>query len=115
MQALNILQNARFEGVKGTKLQVVKSDQLSVDALWLRPGEATQPQRLPERDRAITVVSGRGELVLLTEPVEQRIELVPGMVVNAPRGVWHSIRNTGADTLACALASQFPVRVENHG
>lgn len=115
MQALNILANPSFEGIRGTKIPIVKSDQVAVDALYLRAGESTQPQRLPERDRTVIVVAGRGELVMNSDVVDQRIELVPGMVACAPRGVWHSVRNTGPDSLVCALATQHPVRVENQG
>jgi quercetin dioxygenase-like cupin family protein len=115
MQALNILSNQKFEGVRGTKVPVVKSDQLAVDALYLRAGESTQPQRLPERDRTVVVIAGTGELVMNGDVVDQRIELAPGVVALAPRGVWHSVRNLGTDALVCALATQFPVRVENQG
>jgi quercetin dioxygenase-like cupin family protein len=115
MQALNILQNPRFEGDKASKLQVVKSDQLAVDGLFLKPGQAHGPMRLPERDRAVTVIAGIGELVLHSDPVDQRIELSAGMVALAPRATWHAIINTGTENLIVTLTSQFPVRVEERG
>ncbi len=115
MQALNILQNARLEGDKATKLQVVKSDQLAIDGLFLKPGQTHGPMRLPERDRAVIVLSGKGELVLHGEPVDQRIELSPGMIALAPRAMWHAVVNSGSENLIVSLASQFPVRVEERG
>lgn len=115
MQALNVVENPRFEQDKASKIQVVKSDQLNIDALYLRPGQTHGPMRLPERDRSLLVFSGRGELVLQSAATDQRIELTPGMVAMAPRGVWHAIINTGPDNLVLALASQFPVRVEERG
>lgn len=115
MQALNVIQNARFESEKASKLQVVKSDQLNVDALFLRPGQSFGPFRLPDRDRAFITLSGRGELVLHAEPVDQRIELTPGMLALAPRNTWHAVVNTGGENLILALAAQFPVRVEERG
>jgi quercetin dioxygenase-like cupin family protein len=115
MQALNVIDNPRFEGDKATKIQVVKTDQLNVDALFLKPGQTHGPHRLPDRDRAFIVISGKGELVLHTEPVDQRIDLTPGMIVLAPRATWHAVVTTGTENLVLALASEFPARVEERG
>lgn len=114
MQALNVIDNPRFEGDKATKIQVVKTSQLNVDALFLKSGQSHGPLRLPDRDRAFIVVSGKGELVLQTEP-EQRIDLSPGSIALAPRGTWHAVISTGTENLVIALASEFPVKVEERG
>lgn len=113
MQALNLLQNPRFSSDKSSKVQVAKSEQLAADGLFLKAGQAHGPMRLPERDRAVVCLSGEGELVLHTEPVDQRIELRPGMVALAPKGVWHAIVSKG--DLVATVVSQFPVRVEERG
>jgi quercetin dioxygenase-like cupin family protein len=115
MQALNVIENPRFEGDKATKIQVVKTTQVNVDGLFLKPGQTHGPHRLPDRDRVLIALSGRGELVLHTEPVDQRIELTPGMIALAPRGTWHAVVSTGTDNLIVALASEFPARVEERG
>ena len=115
MQALNLLENPRVEGDTSSKVQVVKSSQLSVDGLFLRAGQSHGPMRLPQRDRAVVCLSGRGELVLHTEPVDQRIELTAGMVAMAPQGTWHAIVAAADSDLVVTLASQFPVRVEERG
>jgi len=115
MQALNIVENPRFESEKYGKVQVVKSPQLAVDGLFLKAGQSLGPTRLPQRDRAVVCVAGRGELVLHTDTVDQRIELTPGMVAMAPQGTWHALV-AGADSeLVVTVASQFPVRVEERG
>ncbi len=115
MQALNILENPRFESDRASKLQVVKSDQIAVDGLFLKPGQSHGPLRLPDRDRAVIVLGGKGELVLHADPVDQRIELSAGMIALAPRAMWHAVVNTGSENLVVSLASQFPVPVEEHG
>jgi len=115
MQAENVIQKPRFEGDKATKVQVVKSTQLTVDALYLKPGQSHGPHRLPDRDRVVIGLSGKGELVLHSEPVDQRIDLTPGMIALAPRGTWHSIVSTTTDSLIVGLASEFPTRVEDRG
>jgi quercetin dioxygenase-like cupin family protein len=115
MQALNVIENARFEGDKASKIQVVKSTQIGVDALFLRAGQVHGPHRLPDRDRAVVVISGSGELVMHSEPVDQRIELKPGVIALAPRNTWHAILASGTENLIVALTSQFPTRVEDRG
>ncbi len=113
MQAQNLLQNPRFSADKSQKVQVAKSDQLAADGLFLRGGQVHGPHRLPAGDRVFVCVSGTGELVLHTEPVDQRIELTPGMVALAPRGVWHAV--VAKSDLVATVVSEFPVRVEERG
>lgn len=115
MQATNILDNAKFDDSNASKQQIVKTDQITVDALWLKPGQEHGPFRLPIRDRVIVGVKGTGYVLLMTEPIEQRIELAPGMIAMAPRGTWHLIKNTGESDLVLALTSQFPSKVEELG
>jgi quercetin dioxygenase-like cupin family protein len=115
MQALNVVENPSFEGDKASKIQVVKSNQIGVDALSLRPGQSYGPHRLPDRDRAVITLSGKGELVLHTDPTDERIELTRGMIALASRNTWHAIINTGSENLILALTSQFPTRVEERG
>lgn len=115
MQALNVIENARFESDKATKVQVVKSDQLNIDALYLKPGQTHGPYRLPDRDRSVITLAGSGELILDVLPTEQRIDLKLGTIAMAPRATWYAIRNTGPDNLIVALGAQFPVRVEEQG
>ena len=87
----------------------------AVDALFLRPGQQHGPFRLPNRDRSVIVISGKGELVIHADPVDQRIDLAPGLIALAPRDTWHAILNTGHGDLVVALASQFPAQVEERG
>lgn len=115
MQALNVIKNPSYEADKSSKLQVVKTDQLAIDGLFLRAGQTQAPARLPDRDRTFIVLQGRGELVLHTQPVDQRIELEPGMIALVPRGTWHAVLNNGGEDMILALATQFPVRVEERG
>ena len=115
MQAQNIVENARYASEKSSKVQVVKTEQLSVDGLFLRAAQSHGPARLPEHDRVLVCVSGTGELVLDTEPVKQHIELKPGMVALAPRGVWHKVTASAGSDLIVTTASPFPVRIEERG
>lgn len=115
MQATNVIKNSRFEGDKATKVQVVKTEQLSIDALYLQPSQQHGPHRLPNRDRAITVLEGSVVVAIHTQPVEKRIDAKVGDVVLAPKGVWHTILNTSGANAVVLLAAQFPVQVEEQG
>lgn len=114
MQTTNVIKNPRFEGDKATKVQVVKTSQLAVDALYLKPGQQHGPHRLPTRDRAIAVIEG-SVVVAVHRDVEERVDATAGEVVLAPRGVWHTILNTSGQNAVLLLSSQFPVQVEERG
>lgn len=114
MQATNVIKNPRFEDDKGSKLQVVKTPQLAVDALYLKPGQQHGPHRLPTRDRAIAVVEG-SVVVAVHNDIEERVDAAPGAVVLAPKGVWHTILNTSGQNAVLLLSSQFPAPVEERG
>jgi quercetin dioxygenase-like cupin family protein len=115
MQAKNIVENAQFASEKSAKVQVVKTPQLSVDGLFLKSTQSHGPARLPEADRVVVCVSGAGELVLHTEPVDQRIELTPGSVALVPKGTWHAVIASKGQDLIATTASPFPVRIEERG
>jgi len=113
VQALNVLETTRFDPSHAAKQEAVKTPELSVDALYLRPGQRHGPVRL-DRDRAYLVLSGRGELVLEGEPL-MRIALVPGLIALAPAGTWHAVAGGAEGDLVVAASSPFPVRVEERG
>jgi quercetin dioxygenase-like cupin family protein len=113
MQVQNLLESPRFDALKAHKVQVVKSDQLAVDGLFVAAGKAYGPHRLPNADREVSCLSGSGELVIHTETVDQRIALEPGAVVLAPRNAWHAV--VAKTDLVVTVANPFPARVEERG
>ena len=116
MQSVNLITDARFTDDKPNTLHAVKTDQLLVDGLYLKPGQRTGWHKQPDADRAFICVQGTGELVLETIAVgnELRIPLAAGAVVLAPRGVFHEVV-AGAQGMVCSALSRFPVRVVEKG
>ncbi len=116
MQSVNLITDARFTDDKPNTLHAVKTDQLLIDGLYLKPGQRTGWHKQPDADRAFVCVQGTGELVLETVAVgnELRIPLAIGAVALAPRGVFHEVV-AGAQGMVCSALSKFPVRVIEKG
>ena len=115
MQSLNLITEARFTDPKPNVQHAVKTDQLLVEAVYLKPGQRTDWHK-PDADRAFVCVQGTGELVLesLQAGNEQRIPLAVGAVALAPRGVFYDLI-AGPQGLICSALSKFPVRIFEKG
>ena len=116
MQSVNLIADARYSDDKPNVLHAVKTDQLLVDGVYLKPGQHTGWHKHPDADRAFVCVQGSGELVLETISAgnELRIPLANGSVVLAPRGVFHDVV-AGPQGMVCSALSKFPVRVVEKG
>jgi quercetin dioxygenase-like cupin family protein len=116
VQSVNLISDARFSDDKPHVLHAVKTDQLLVDGLYLKPGQRTGWKKIDGSDRAYLCVQGQGELVLETVAAgnQLRIALAPGAVALAPRGTFHDLV-AGAGGLVCSALSRFPVRIEEKG
>jgi quercetin dioxygenase-like cupin family protein len=116
MQSVNLIADARYSDDMPTVLHAIKTDQLLVDGVYLKPGQKIGWKKHPDADRAFLCVQGSGELVLETIAAgnELRIPLGPGAVALAPRGVFHDLL-AGPGGMVCSALSRFPVRVVERG
>ena len=116
MQSVNLISDARFSDDKANVLHAVKTDQLLVDGVYLKPAQKTGWHKHPDADRAFVCLQGTGELVLETASAgnELRIPLATGGVALAPRGVFHDLI-AGPQGMVCSALSRFPVRVVERG
>jgi oxalate decarboxylase/phosphoglucose isomerase-like protein (cupin superfamily) len=116
MQSVNLITDARYSDDKPNVLHAVKTDQLLVDGVYLKPGQKTGWHKHPDADRAYLCVQGSGELVLETVSAgnELRIPLGLGAVALAPRGVFYDLI-AGPGGMVCSALSRFPVRVVEKG
>ncbi|HWE26150.1 MAG TPA: hypothetical protein VG496_19595 [Myxococcales bacterium] len=116
MQTVNLISDARFSDDKPNVLHAVKTDQLLVDAVYLKPGQRTGWRKIADADRAFVCIQGQGELVLETSAAgnELRIPLAAGAVALAPRGTFHDLL-AGPGGMVCSALSRFPVRVVEKG
>ena len=116
MQSVNLISDARFSDDKPNVLHAVKTDQLLIDGVYLKPGQRMGWRKNPDSDRAFVCVQGQGELLLETTAAgnELRIPLSSGAVALAPRGVFHELVG-GPGGMVCSALSRFPVRVVERG
>ena len=116
MQTVNLLSDAHYQDDKPVTLHAVKTDQLLVDAMYLKAGQRTGWHKQPDTDRVFVCVQGTGELVLETQSVgnELRVALSLGAVALAARGVFHDLI-AGPQGMVCSAFSKFPVRVVEKG
>jgi quercetin dioxygenase-like cupin family protein len=116
VQSVNLISDARFSDDKPNVLHAVKTDQLLVDGVYLKPGQRMGWRKNPDADRAFVCVHGQGELLLETTAAgnELRIPLSLGAVALAPRGVFHEVV-AGPGGMVCSALSRFPVRVVERG
>ena len=116
MQSVNLITDARYSDDKPNVLHAVKTDQLLVDGVYLKPGQTTGWHKHPDADRAYLCVQGSGELVLETVSAgnELRIPLGLGAVALAPRGVFYGLV-AGPGGMVCSALSRFPVQVVEKG
>jgi quercetin dioxygenase-like cupin family protein len=116
VQTVNLISDARFSDDKPNVLHAVKTDQLLVDGVYLKPGQRTGWRKIADADRAFVCIQGQGELVLETSAAgnELRIALALGAVALAPRGIFHDLL-AGPEGMVCSALSRFPVRVVEKG
>jgi len=116
VQSVNLISDARFTDDKPNTLHAVKTDQLLVDGVYLKPGQRTGWRKSADADRAFICIQGQGELVLETTAVgnELRIPLAAGAVALAPRATFHDLV-AGPGGMVCSALSRFPVRVVEKG
>jgi mannose-6-phosphate isomerase-like protein (cupin superfamily) len=88
-------EHASFRAEKMGKATLFASDRVLVGLNCFEPGQEHALHAHAGQDKVYQVVSGRG--VCLLEGRE--IALEPGVLLVAPEGVPHGIRNTGAERL----------------
>lgn len=116
MQSLNLIADARYTDDRAEITHAVKTDQLSVDGVYLKPNQRTGWTKNPDGDRVYICLQGTGELVLETAAAgnELRIAMSPGAVALAPRGTFHELVG-GPTGMVSSATSKFPVRVIERG
>src|SRR5438105_4134038 len=116
MQSLNLISDARFTEEKPNVVHAVKTDQLLIDGIYLKPGQRMGWRKQLDADRAFVCLQGQGDLVLETTAAggELRIPLAIGAVALAPRGVFHELI-AGTGGMVLSAVSKFPVRIAEKG
>ena len=94
-QAIRPIEHAIFGTEKMGKSTIFQSERMLVGLNAFEPGQAHRLHTHEGMDKVYHVLEGRGQFML----GDGEIEMEGGMMLVAPEGVAHGIRNTGGDRL----------------
>jgi len=109
MQKTNVLEKREFNDAAVNKVTFVKGEQLIQDTYYFKPGQVLDWHRHPDGDQIFFVHEGEGQYSTDDGTVEEAA-LAPGVVVLAPKGIWHKI--TAKTSLVVSQATRIPAGME---
>lgn len=90
MQKANVTAKKDFKDDNVNKVTHLKTDTLAQDTYYFKPGQVLDYHRHPTGDQLFFVHEGEGTYSQ-DDGKEESTELKPGVVVLAPKGVWHKV------------------------
>lgn len=90
MQQADVAASKEFKADVVNKVTYVKTDQVAQDTYYFKPGQVLDYHRHPGGDQIFFVHEGEGTY-FLEDGKEETLALTPGVVVLAPKNVWHKI------------------------
>lgn len=104
MQQANVA-GGEFKDDAVNKVTFIKTEQLVQDTYYFKPGQVLDYHRHPNGDQIFFVHEGEGTY-FLDNGSEASTELKPGVIVLAPKGVWHKIVAKGKLVVSQATGGQ---------
>jgi len=93
VQSVNLLADARFSDDKPNTLHAVKTDQLLVDGVYLKPGQKTGWHKHPDADRAL---GHRHPLAFDRNPIGALAKIIFGAMAIGDVAAGHPVRSDHA-------------------
>ena len=90
MQQANVTGKKEFKDEVVNKVTFIKTEQMVQDTYYFKPGQVLAYHRHPNGDQVFFVHEGEGTYYT-DDNGEKTAQLKPGVVVLAPKGVWHKI------------------------
>lgn len=109
MEQANVLDKKDYKDGDVNKVTYLKTEQLAQDTYYFKPGQVLAYHRHPNGDQVFFVHEGEGAFSL-DDGKESQAQLKPGVVVLAPKGVWHKI--TAKTNLVVSQATVQPAGME---
>jgi len=109
MEEANVVEAGQFTDEKVNKITHIKTDALAQDTYYFKPGQVLAYHRHPGGDQIFFVHEGEGTYYL-DAGSEESTALKPGVVVLAPKGVWHKI--VASSELVVSQATVQPAGLE---
>ncbi len=109
MNYLNVLEKKEFKEGSVNKVTQIKSEQLTADTYYFKPGQVLDYHRHPEGDQIFFVHDGEGTFYL-DNGKEESTGLKAGITILAPKGIWHKI--VAKTDLIVSQATKQPAGME---
>lgn len=109
MDQANVAAKAEFKDDAVNKVTFLKTEQLAQDTYYFKPGQVLDYHRHPSGDQIFFVHEGEGTY-FSDNGKEETLDLKPGVVVLAPKGVWHKI--VAKNQLVVSQATSQPAGFE---
>ncbi len=90
MEHVDVTAKKEFKDEEVNKVTCIKTDELSHDTYYFKPGQVLDYHKHPGGDQLFFVHEGEGTYYI-DDGREESTELRPGVVVLAPKDVWHKI------------------------
>ncbi|MDH4227269.1 MAG: cupin domain-containing protein [Deltaproteobacteria bacterium] len=90
MQEANVVKKKVYTDNAVNKVTHLKTDALAQDTYYFKDGQVLDYHRHPNGDQVFFVHEGKGTFYL-DDNGEKTLALEPGVVVLAPKNVWHKI------------------------
>lgn len=103
MQRADVLEKKDFKADNVNKVTYVKTESLAQDTYYFKPGQVLDYHRHPNGDQIFFVHEGTGTYYT-DDGKEESAALKPGVVVLAPKGVWHKVVATTSLVISQATA-----------
>lgn len=109
MNYSNVLEKKEFKNENVNKVTQIKSEQLTADTYYFKPGQVLDYHRHPEGDQIFFVHDGEGTFYL-DNGKEESTGLKAGITILAPKGIWHKI--AAKTDLIVSQATKQPAGME---
>ncbi|MBI4665337.1 MAG: cupin domain-containing protein [Nitrospinae bacterium] len=107
----NIFSSAEWKEDSVPKLTLCKTDVVTLDVYYFKPGQRLGYHRHPTGDQIFTVLEGEGTFYL-DESGEEKLTVKPGSTFVAPANVWHDLHNTSGNNLVAQQVTKQPAGME---
>ena len=93
------------------KVNLIKTDNLTLDVYYFKGGQSLGYHRHPTGDQIFTVIAGSGTFKL-DDGGEEMLEAKAGTTFLAPANVWHDLVDNGEGGLIAQQVTRQPAGME---
>jgi len=111
IQSNDIDSNKTYSDDLVAKVNLIKTDVLTLDVYYYKAGQGLGYHRHPTGDQIFTVISGSGTFKL-DDGAEESIEVKAGSTFLAPANVWHDLIDSGDGRLVAQQVTKQPAGME---